>query len=57
MLVLSEETTRMSFVLPKDLKKEIENHAKSKGLSVSSYLRMIAINDLEKTAQKENKKV
>lgn len=45
---MSEELARLNVVMPKELKKKLEEKAKSKGLSLSSYVRMILIEETEK---------
>lgn len=45
---MSEEETRISMIMPKKLKEEIEEKAKELGLSFSAYIRMILIKEMKK---------
>lgn len=44
----NSETVKLSCYVDKEFKKEIKEHCKKIGLSESSYLRMLAIQDIKK---------
>lgn len=45
---MSEEETRISMIMPKELKEKIEEKAKELGLSFSAYVRMVLIKEVNK---------
>lgn len=45
---MNNEDVRVSLLMPKDLKEEVEKKAKNMGLSFSSYIRMVLIKDIKK---------
>lgn len=45
---MSEEETRISMIMPKELKEQIEEKAKELGLSFSAYVRMVLIKEVKK---------
>lgn len=51
------EMTRVSFVVSQDLKNKIQNYAKSRGMSFSSYARSILIKDMENFENEKGRKM
>lgn len=45
---MTEKQARLNVVLPVELKEKIEKKASELGMSVSSYVRFVLINDLKK---------
>lgn len=45
---MDNEDVRVSLLMPKDLKQEVEKKAKKMGLSFSAYVRMVLIKDIKK---------
>ena len=48
MIFMDNEDVRVSLLMPKDLKEEVEKKAKNMGLSFSAYVRMVLIKDIKK---------
>ncbi|HEY4543764.1 CopG family antitoxin [Vagococcus lutrae] len=45
---MSQKETRISMMMPKELKEQVEMKAKELGLSFSAYVRMILIKEIKK---------
>ncbi len=45
---MSQEETRISMIMPKELKEQVEAKAKELGLSFSAYVRMVLIKEVKK---------
>lgn len=45
---MSQKETRISMIIPKELKEQVEAKAKDLGLSFSAYVRMILIKEVKK---------
>jgi len=45
---MDNEDVRVSLLMPKDLKAEVEKKAKNMGLSFSAYIRVVLIKDIRK---------
>ncbi len=50
-----DKLIRMSFAATPELQQKIREHATSKGLSMSSYMRSVVISDMEKSKERANK--
>lgn len=52
---MKDRLVRISFATTEELQKKVKEHAESRGLSMSSYLRSLIINDLEKFQERAKK--
>lgn len=51
---MNEKSDRMSFVIDTKLKREVQEFAKSQGMSFSSYIRSLLIKDLNHAKKGRN---